>query len=114
MGGANPYRHPSTKKMVLNQALGGSMGGALNPADAPFELRIDWMRVHAWSDEPAYAMTVNGGTGIAANGDSVMMVFACVEDNNITGLCGRLWSPTRPQRRPAKASRYVSGGMSAV
>ena len=26
------------------------------------------------------------GTGIAANHDSVMMVFACVEDNNITGL----------------------------
>ena len=26
------------------------------------------------------------GTGIAANQDSVMMVFACVEDNNITGL----------------------------
>ena len=63
LGGANPYRHPATKKMVLNQALGGSMGGALNPADAPFELRVDWMRVHTWSDEPAYAMTVNGGTG---------------------------------------------------
>jgi len=39
------------------------MGGALNPADAPFELRVDWMRVHTWSDEPAYTMTVNGGTG---------------------------------------------------
>ena len=25
--GTNPYRNPGTKKMVLNQALGGSCGG---------------------------------------------------------------------------------------
>jgi len=33
-----------------------------------------------------WGANLGGGTGIAANGDSVMMVFACVEDNQITGL----------------------------
>ena len=32
-------------------------------ADCPFELRIDWVRVHTWSDEPARTLTVNGGVG---------------------------------------------------
>ncbi len=63
VNGANPYRNPQTKKIVLNQALGGSMGGALRAEDAPFELRVDWMRVHTWSNEAAYTLTVNGGTG---------------------------------------------------
>ena len=49
--------------MVLNQSLGGSNGGTLKPADAPFELRVDWLRVHVWSDEPAYTLAVNGGAG---------------------------------------------------
>ncbi len=61
--GVNPYRNPETKKIVINQALGGTWGGILNPKDAPFELRVDWMRVHTWSDEAAYTLTVNGGTG---------------------------------------------------
>lgn len=61
--GANPYRNPQTKKMVLNQALGGSCGGQLNPKDAPFEFRVDWLRVHTWSNEPAYTLTINAGTG---------------------------------------------------
>ena len=47
------------------------------------------------SDNPPYRTpdgkgdwraNLGGGTGIAANKDSVMMVFGCVEDNNITGL----------------------------
>lgn len=33
-----------------------------------------------------WGANLGGGTGIAANHDSVMMVFGCVEDNNITGL----------------------------
>ncbi|HEY3324605.1 MAG TPA: chitobiase/beta-hexosaminidase C-terminal domain-containing protein [Planctomycetota bacterium] len=61
--GANPYRNPQTKKMILNQALGGSSGGQLNEKDAPFEFRVDWVRVHTWSEEPAYTLTVNGGIG---------------------------------------------------
>ena len=61
--GTNPYRNPGTKKMVLNQALGGSCGGEFRAADCPFELRIDWVRVHTWSDEPARTLTVNGGVG---------------------------------------------------
>ena len=61
--GANPYRNPQTKKMVLNQALGGSEGGPLKATDAPFELRVDWLRIHTWSEEPAYTLTVNGGVG---------------------------------------------------
>ena len=62
-GGTNPFRNPQGKKMVINQALGGSNGGTLKPADAPFELRVDWLRVHVWSDEPAYTLAVNGGAG---------------------------------------------------
>lgn len=61
--GTNPFRNPQGKKMVINQALGGSSGGALKSADAPFELRVDWLRVHTWSDEPAHTLTVNGGAG---------------------------------------------------
>jgi len=61
--GTNPFRNPQTKKMVLNQALGGSWGGSLSAADAPFEFRVDWMRVHTWSNETAYTLTVNGGSG---------------------------------------------------
>ena len=33
-----------------------------------------------------WGANLGAGTGIAANHDSVMMVFGCVEDNNITGL----------------------------
>ncbi len=61
--GENPYRHPETKKMVLNQAMVGSWGGDLDPANCPFELRVDWMRVHTWSQEPSYSLCVNGGVG---------------------------------------------------
>jgi len=61
--GVNPFRTPETKMIVINQALGGTYGGPLNPKDAPFELRVDWMRVHTWSDEPAYTLTVNAGSG---------------------------------------------------
>ena len=61
--GTNPYRNPQTKKMVLNQALGGSCGGFLNAADCPFAFRVDWIRVHVWSEETAYTLTVNGGVG---------------------------------------------------
>lgn len=63
VNGANPYRNPQTKKMVINQALGGSCGGQLNPKDAPFELRVDWLHMHTWSHEPAYTVTVNAGSG---------------------------------------------------
>ena len=61
--GTNPYRNPGTKKMVLNEALGGSCGGAFQATDCPFDLRVDWVRVHTWSDEPARTLTVNGGVG---------------------------------------------------
>lgn len=63
LNGVNPFRTPETKKIVINQALGGTCGGPLNPKDAPFELRVDWMRVHTWSQEPAYTLTVNAGSG---------------------------------------------------
>ena len=61
--GTNPYRNPQTKKLVLNQALGGSCGGFLNAADCPFEFRVDWLRVHVWSEDLAYSLTVQGGVG---------------------------------------------------
>jgi len=61
--GSNPFRHPDRKKMILNQALGGRWGGPLSPKDAPFELRVDWVRVHTWSNETAYTLTVNAGAG---------------------------------------------------
>jgi uncharacterized repeat protein (TIGR02543 family) len=61
--GTNPYRNPGAKKMVLNQALGGTCGGEFRATDCPFELRVDWVRVHTWSDEPARTLTVNGGVG---------------------------------------------------
>jgi len=61
--GANPFRHPEKKKILFNQALGGRWGGPLSAKDAPFELRVDWLRVHTWSNEAAYTLTVNAGAG---------------------------------------------------
>lgn len=61
--GENPFRHPETKKMVLNQALGGANGGQLSPQDCPFDLRVDWLRIHTVVNEPAFTVTVNGGIG---------------------------------------------------
>ena len=61
--GTNPFRAPETKKIVLNQALGGTRGGPLNPSDAPFDFRIDWLRVHTWSTGPAFTLTINNGSG---------------------------------------------------
>ena len=29
----------------------------------PFELRVDWMRIHTWSEKPAYTLSVNAGSG---------------------------------------------------
>jgi hypothetical protein len=63
--GVNPWQHPETKKMIFNQAIGGACGGSFKPEDLPMEFRVDWVRVHTWSEEPAYSLTVNGGSGSA-------------------------------------------------
>jgi beta-glucanase (GH16 family) len=90
-GGTNPFRNPQGKKMIINQALGGSNGGTLRPADAPFELRVDWVRVHTWSDETVHTLTVNGARA-----------------------AGPTWSARRRQSRPGCPRRATcsTGGSS--
>ena len=51
-----------------------TVGRSGNPAYRTPDGKGDW------------GANLGGGTGIAANKDSVMMVFSCVEDNQITGL----------------------------
>jgi hypothetical protein len=51
-----------------------TVGRSGNPAYRTPDGKGDW------------GANLGGGTGIAANKDSVMMVFGCVEDNQITGL----------------------------
>jgi hypothetical protein len=49
--------------MLVNQAIGGINGGDPSATAFPINYRIDWIRVHAWSNETAYTLTVNGGVG---------------------------------------------------
>ena len=60
-GGSNPFRFPGY--MLLNQAIGGTMGG--NPAGTEFPIRfqVDWVRVHKWSEGAGRILKVAGGAG---------------------------------------------------
>ena len=60
-GGRNPFRQPGY--MLVNQAIGGINGGDPSGTTFPINYRIDWIRVHTWSNETAYTLTVNGGVG---------------------------------------------------
>jgi beta-glucanase (GH16 family) len=60
-GGANPFRSPGY--MLVNQAIGGINGGDPSSTTFPINYRIDWIRVHTWSNVAAYTLTVNGGIG---------------------------------------------------
>ena len=59
--GTNPFKHPGY--FILNQALGGTQGGDPSGTTFPVNFRVDWIRVHTWSNSAAYTLTVNGGTG---------------------------------------------------
>ena len=59
--GVNPFRRPGY--MLINQAIGGTNGGDPSGTAFPVNYRIDWIRVHTWSDATAYTLTVNGGVG---------------------------------------------------
>ena len=59
--GENPFRQPGY--MLVNQAIGGTNGGDPSGTVFPINYRIDWIRVHTWSNDTAYTLTVNGGTG---------------------------------------------------
>jgi beta-glucanase (GH16 family) len=61
-GGTNPFRQPMY--MILNQAIGGTAGGDPSGTTFPVDFRVDWVRVHTWSNNAAgYTLTVNGGMG---------------------------------------------------
>jgi beta-glucanase (GH16 family) len=60
-GGANPFRQPGY--MLVNQAIGGINGGDPSGTAFPINYRIDWIRVHSWSNDTAYSLLVNGGVG---------------------------------------------------
>jgi beta-glucanase (GH16 family) len=60
-GGSNPFRHPGY--LIVNQAIGGTQGGDPSATAFPVELRIEWIRVHAWAEGPAHLLTVAGGWG---------------------------------------------------
>jgi len=60
-GGANPFRRPGY--MLVNQAIGGVNGGDPSGTAFPVEYRIDWIRVHTWSNAAAHTLTINGGIG---------------------------------------------------
>lgn len=59
--GSNPFRRPGY--LIVNQALGGTNGG--DPANTafPVDMRVDWIRVHTWSQGTAYRLQVMGGSG---------------------------------------------------
>ncbi|MBN1130898.1 MAG: glycoside hydrolase family 16 protein, partial [Chitinispirillaceae bacterium] len=59
--GANPFRRPGY--MLVNQAIGGTNGGDPSGTVFPVDYRVDWIRVHTWSDQTGYVLTVNGGAG---------------------------------------------------
>jgi beta-glucanase (GH16 family) len=59
--GANPFRKPGY--MLVNQAIGGNNGGDPSGTTFPVEYRIDWIRVHTWTDSSAYTLTVKNGVG---------------------------------------------------
>jgi beta-glucanase (GH16 family) len=59
--GTNPFRHPGY--MIVNQAIGGNSGGDPSGTSFPVNYRIDWIRVHTWSNATAYMLTVNSGAG---------------------------------------------------
>jgi beta-glucanase (GH16 family) len=60
-GGSNPFRHPGY--LIVNQAIGGTQGGDPSGTAFPVALRVDWIRVHAWTPGPAHQLTVTGGSG---------------------------------------------------
>jgi hypothetical protein len=59
--GGNPFKRPGY--MLVNQAIGGINGGDPSATTFPVEYRIDWVRVHTWSNDSAYMLTVNSGVG---------------------------------------------------
>jgi beta-glucanase (GH16 family) len=59
--GSNPFRRPGY--LIVNQALGGTNGGDPANTTFPIDLRVDWIRVYAWSNETAFKLTVTGGSG---------------------------------------------------
>ena len=59
--GINPFRQPMY--MIINQAIGGSMGGDPSHTDFPIDYHIDWIRVHVWKDTTSFALIVRNGTG---------------------------------------------------
>ena len=59
--GVNPFRRPGY--MLVNQAIGGTNGGDPSGTAFPVNYRIDWIRVHTWSDATAYTLMVSGGVG---------------------------------------------------
>ncbi|MEO7426542.1 MAG: family 16 glycosylhydrolase [Fibrobacteria bacterium] len=59
--GSNPFRHPGY--MILNQAIGGDNGGNPAATEFPVDLRVDWVRIHAWTQGPSHTLTVTEGTG---------------------------------------------------
>ncbi|MBN2037019.1 MAG: glycoside hydrolase family 16 protein [Chitinispirillaceae bacterium] len=59
--GANPFRRPGY--ILVNQAIGGTNGGDPSGTAFPVDYRVDWIRVHTWSEQAAYALTVTSGTG---------------------------------------------------
>jgi hypothetical protein len=59
--GTNPFRHPGY--MIVNQAIGGSSGGDWTNTAFPINFRVDWVRVHVWTNATSYNLTVNGGAG---------------------------------------------------
>jgi beta-glucanase (GH16 family) len=60
-GGSNPFRHPGY--LIVNQAIGGTQGGDPSGTAFPVELRVEWIRVHAWTPGAAHRLTVTGGSG---------------------------------------------------
>jgi hypothetical protein len=60
-GGTNPFKQPGY--VLVNQAIGGANGGDPSSTVFPVEYRIDWLRVHTWTQSAAYALTVNNGVG---------------------------------------------------
>jgi hypothetical protein len=62
--GVNPFRQPGY--FILNQAIGGTQGGDPSNTSFPVEFRVDWVRVHVWSEGTSRTVTVAGGTGTGA------------------------------------------------
>lgn len=59
--GKNPFRLPGY--MILNQAIGGTMGGNPEATGFPVRFQVDWVRVHKWSEGEGRILKVAGGAG---------------------------------------------------